>query len=125
MEFENQYLTYDEYLDFDENEIGEMPFNLLEFDVRKKIDTRTQNRLHDLENIPIEVKMCAYKCIETLQKYNSVDKNISSESTDGYSVSYNNSNYSKTFEEDIEDIICNYLSNVVVNGVPVLYLGVC
>lgn len=127
MEFENQYLTYDEYLDFDEKEIGEMPFNMLEYKVRKMIDTRTQNRLKSLdqEEIPVEVKMCAYQLIKTLQSNNEYNKNVASENTDGYSVTYKaGADIEKVQQNEYEDIMFEYLYGVVVDGIPVLYLGV-
>ena len=37
MTFEGQYLTYKEYTDLGGSQIGEMPFNLLEFEARRKI----------------------------------------------------------------------------------------
>ena len=44
MEFTGQYLTYQEYLALG-GTLEEMPFNLLEFDARKRIDKRTLERL--------------------------------------------------------------------------------
>ena len=35
MTFEGQYLTYDEYLALGGPAIGQMPFNLLEFEARR------------------------------------------------------------------------------------------
>ena len=46
MEFEGQYLTYEEYIDLG-GTLDLMPFNLLEFEARRKIDIRTQSRLKD------------------------------------------------------------------------------
>ena len=42
MTFEGQYLTYAEYTELGGSAIGEMPFNLLEFEARKKIDLKIQ-----------------------------------------------------------------------------------
>ena len=44
MEFKGQYLTYQEYKALG-GTLDEMPFNLLEFNARKKIDERTFGRL--------------------------------------------------------------------------------
>ena len=38
MTFENQYLTYAEYLALGGDTIGETPFNLLEYEARKQIN---------------------------------------------------------------------------------------
>ena len=66
MTFEGQYLTYAEYQELGGSAIGLMPFNLLEFEARRRIDIRTQNRLKDKENIPKEVKLCVYNLINTI-----------------------------------------------------------
>ena len=49
MTFDGQYLTYVEYQQLGGSTIGKMPFDLLEFEARKQIDIRTQNRLKDLD----------------------------------------------------------------------------
>ena len=91
MEFNNQYLTYEEYKSLG-GTLGEMPFNILELKARQIINERTQNRLKNIEEIPQEVKICVYDLINTMNKYNlsnnSTSSNISSENTDGYSVTY-------------------------------------
>ena len=69
MTFEGQYLTLDEYIELGGSQIEQMPFNLLEFEARRKIDSRTQNRLRNEENIPQEVKLCVFNLINTLQTY--------------------------------------------------------
>ena len=91
MEFNNQYLTYEEYKSLG-GTLGEMPFNILALKARQIINERTQNRLKDIEEMPQEVKICVYDLINTMNKYNlsnnSTSSNISSENTDGYSVTY-------------------------------------
>lgn len=127
MEFENQYLQYSEYIELG-GTLTEMPFNILEFEARKKIDERTQRRLLNVSDIPQEVKMCMYKLINTLDVYNKTQKkgNISSESIDGYSVSYKDVSQTTTQAKNIEldNIITTYLINTVVNNTHILYLGV-
>ena len=127
MEFEGQYLTYQEYLALG-GTLEEMPFNLLEFNARKKIDERTFGRLVDKGQEYKEVKLCVYNMITTLNSYSSYDtqnKAISSESTDGYSVSYGTPQKSTTEAKnsELEDVINSYLANVVIDNVPVLYRG--
>lgn len=129
MEFSGQYLTYDEYRLLG-GTLDIMPFNLLEFNARKEIDTRTQNRLAKLENIPQEVKLCVFELIKSLNSYESYitqNKAVSSENIDGYSVSYGGANSSNVEAKNVEidDVIFNYLIDVIVDGIPVLYLGVC
>lgn len=127
MEFKGQYLTYQEYLALG-GTLDEMPFNLLEYNARKKIDERTFGRLVDKGQEYQEVKLCVYNMITTLNSYSSYDtqnKAISSESTDGYSISYGTPQKSITEAKnsELEDFINSYLANVVIDNVPVLYRG--
>lgn len=127
MEFKGQYLTYQEYLALG-GTLDEMPFNLLEYNARKKIDERTFGRLVDKGQEYQEVKLCVYNMITTLNSYSSYDtqnKAISSESTDGYSVSYGTPQKSTTEAKnsELEDVINSYLANVIIDNVPVLYRG--
>lgn len=127
MEFKGQYLTYQEYLALG-GTLDEMPFNLLEYNARKKIDERTFGRLVDKGQEYQEVKLCVYNMITTLNSYSSYDtqnKAISSESTDGYSISYGTPQKSTTEAKnsELEDVINSYLANVVIDNVPVLYRG--
>lgn len=127
MEFEGQYLTYQEYKTLG-GTLDEMPFNLLEFNARMKIDERTFGRLVDKGQKYQEVKLCVYNMITTLNSYSSYDtqnKAISSESTDGYSISYGTPQKSTTEAKnsELEDVIDTYLSNLIVNDVFVLYRG--
>lgn len=127
MEFKGQYLTYQEYLALG-GTLDEMPFKLLELDARKRIDKRTFGRLVDKGQEYQEVKLCIYNMIITLNSYSSYDmqnKAVSSESTDGYSISYGTP--TKTVIEaknsELEDNVDVYLANLIVDGVPVLYRG--
>ena len=127
MEFKGQYLTYQEYQLLG-GTLEEMPFNLLEFNARKKIDERTFGRLVDKGQEYKEVKLCIYNMIITLNSYSSYDtqnKAISSESTDGYSISYGTPQKSTTEAKnsELEDVIDTYLSNLIVDDVQVLYRG--
>ena len=127
MEFKGQYLTYQEYLALG-GTLDEMPFNLLEFNARKKIDERTFGRLVDKGQEYKEVKLCVYNMITTLNSYSSYDtqnKAVSSETTDGYSISYGTPQKSTTEAKnsELEDVIDTYLSNLIVDDVSVLYRG--
>ena len=127
MEFKGQYLTYQEYLALG-GTLDEMPFNLVEQNARKKIDERTFGRLVDREQEYQDVKLCVYDMITTLNSYSSYDtqnKAISSESTDGYSISYGTPQKSiiEAKNSELEDIMNSYLANIVIDNVPVLYRG--
>ena len=127
MEFKGQYLTYQEYLALG-GTLDEMPFNLLEYNARKKIDERTFGRLVDKGQEYQDVKLCVFNMITILNSYSSYDtqnKAISSESTDGYSISYGTPQKSVTEAKnsELEDIMNSYLANIVIDNVPVLYRG--
>ena len=127
MEFKGQYLTYQEFKALG-GTLDEMPFNLLEYNARMKIDERTFGRLVDKGQEYQEVKLCVYNMITTLNSYSSYDtqnKAISSESTDGYSISYGTPQKSviEAKNSELEDIINSYLANVIIDNVPVLYRG--
>ena len=127
MEFEGLYLTDQEY-QARAATLDKMPFNLLEFNARKRIDKRTFGRLVDKGQEYKEVKLCIYNMIITLNSYSSYDtqnKAISSESTDGYSISYGTPQKSTTEAKnsELEDIIDTYLSNLIADDVSVLYRG--
>lgn len=134
MTFEGQYLTYAEYQTLGGSAIGDMPFNLLEFEARRQIDIRTFNRLKDSEDIPQEVKLCEYALINSINSFaNANDSianngNVKSENTDGYSVNYISpseiSEVVKSKNDEIQDIIRTYLLDVIYNGEHLLYCGV-
>ena len=128
MDFKGQYLQHEEYKALG-GTLDLVPFNLLEYDVRKIIDKRTQRRLVGIENIPEDVKMCVFKMLKVKQRYQALktqDKTIASENTDGYSVSYRKQEKSDIEMEnkELNEVMESYLTNVIVNGVPVLWLGV-
>ena len=131
MEFTNQYLRYEEYLVLG-GTLEEVPFNELEFECRRLIDSRTQNRLKNANEIPSEVKMLEYKMIESLQLYYNSLKNaqngVQSENTDGYSVTYiPSTQISQLIEgkiDSLQDLISTYLFGIIVNNEHLLYCGV-
>ena len=131
MDFTNQYLNYDEYISLG-GTLEEVPFNELEFECRRIIDSKTQNRLKKADTIPEEVKMLENKMIQDLQGYytslTKTQNGIQSENTDGYSVTYISSNeigqliVSKNNE--LQDLVSTYLYGIIVNNEHLLYCGV-
>lgn len=133
MEFTGQYLTYDEYKALGGNLFRDQtPFNLSEMKARKIIDKYTQGRLIDLETQVQEVKSCVYDLINLGMGYDSSGDNylknrgISSESTDGYSVSFGSvsSDTVKTRKQEEYNIVFDYLAECKLeDGTPYLYRG--
>lgn len=131
MEFSGQYLTYEEYVAMG-GTLAVAPFNLLEFEARKKIDLRTQRRLVGQETIPEEVKVCEFQMISKINEYveksNNYNANYASESIDGYSVTYLTAqeigNVIKLHDQELEDIMLSQLFGVAVDGVAILFPGV-
>lgn len=128
MEFNNQYLTYEEYKSLG-GTLGEMPFNILELKARQVINERTQNRLKNIEEMPQEVKICVYDLINTMNKYNlsnnSTSSNVSSENIDGYSVTYKSgTELTEEQKKQYDDVMETDLYGVIVDNTPILYLGV-
>lgn len=131
MNFTNQYLTYAEYIELG-GTLEEVPFNELEFECRKIIDSRTQNRLHSVTDIPDEVKMCEFKMIDAIVSYSESKKQaqsgVKSENIDGYSVTYLTTNEIQqlitTQIADIRELVSTYLFGVIVNNEHILYCGV-
>ena len=127
MDFKGQYLTYQEYKGLG-GTLDLTPFNVLEFEARRRIDELTYNRLVGGENIPDEVKMCEFAIInKVLKAYDEeIGRGKTSESVGSYSVSYN-SDIKKLIEDkriEIQDIILTDLFGVVYNGEHILYGGV-
>ena len=125
MEFEGQYLTYEEYKALG-GMLDLMPFNLLEYGARNKIDLETQNRLKNSNNIPQKVKICVFNLINALRKYESENnKNKSSESVGSYSVTYKDvKQIIEDKSNELSDIILSDLYGVIHNGEHIIYRGV-
>lgn len=129
MEFKNQYLKYNEYMELG-GTLDEAPFNILELKARKCVDKYTFGRLMKLDEQINEVKICIFELIKYLasyENYESHDKAISSESTDGYSISYNvgGENVLKGNLDEIKGIVRTYLDECRLDdGTPYLYIGV-
>ena len=132
MDFSRQYLTHEEYVELG-GTLNQTPFNLLEFESRRLIDIRTQNRLKNVENVPQEVKLCEFKLINSIDGYTksinkAVNENIKSENTDGYAVTYATTTdiegIIKSKSAELNDTINTYLLLVVVNGEHLMYAGI-
>ena len=129
MEMNNQYLNYNEYIELG-GSLEQTPFSILEYKTRKIIDKYTFGRLKNLKNQVEEVKMCCFELINLLNSYNDIEKgrkNISSESIDGYSVTYNSNAEDVIIAQksEIRNLVKTYLYDCKLdNGTPYLYVGV-
>lgn len=129
MTFEGQYLTYAEYQALGGSAIGNMPFNLLEFEARQNVDKYTFGRLKELETQNQEVKLCIYKLIGVVDSYNTEEtknKGVASENTDGYSISYQatTTDVINAKNKEIEGIVKEYLIDCKLDdGTPYMYCG--
>ena len=128
MEFSGQYLTYEEYIGLG-GTLDLTPFNLLEFEARQNVDKYTFGRLKELEEQNQEVKLCIFKLIGLMNSYNSYEtqnKAISSENTDGYSVSYGtpSTDFIKSKNSEIQGVVREYLIDCKLeDGTPYMYCG--
>ena len=129
MEFKGQYLTYEDYKGLG-GTLDLTPFNLLEFEARRKIDLRTDNRLSNLESndIPSQVKLCIYKMIDSVLKAydEQINRGKSTEIVGSYHVTYNNDmkEIIKSKNIELNDLIVSELYGVKVDGEHILYCGV-
>lgn len=131
MDFTNQYLSYEEYIELG-GTLEKVPFDELEFECRRIIDSRTQNRLKNADEIPQEVKMLEYRMLDNLQgyyiSYKKAQDGIQSENTDGYSVTYISTNEISQMinnkSKELQDLVSTYLFGVIVNNEHLLYMGV-
>ena len=129
MELTNHYLKYNEYKVLG-GTLEETPFNILELEAQKYIDKYTFGRLKNLQEQNNDVKLCDFKLINLLNTYSTYEnqnKGISSENTDGYSISYSqdSESVSKAKINEIRDIIKTYLIECKLeDGTPYLYCGV-
>ena len=114
MDFEGQYLEFDEYKELG-GSLNETPFNILEFEARKEIDKKTQSRLINLKEQTIETKMCVFQLINLYMSINN-----------GVEISGNVINYNKDEIADMtNEIIRKYLIDLTLeDGTPYLYCGI-
>lgn len=118
MEFENQYLTFEEYKGLG-GTLEKSAFNLLEYEVRKLVDKYTLGRLIPLTTQKEETKLCVLKLIGMIKENNTT---VLSESVDGYSITLMDK---KEFKTLVNSTIESYLSECRLDdGTPYLYRGV-
>ena len=128
MEFEGQYLTYEEYKALG-GTLDLMPFKLLEFEARQNVDKYTFGRLKELDGQIQEVKLCVFKLINVIDSYKSYEtqnKAVSSESIDGYSISYGtpSTDFTEAKNKELQNVVKDYLVDCKLeDGTPYMYCG--
>jgi hypothetical protein len=129
MEFENQYLTYEEYQELG-GTLEESPFNILEFQAQKIVDEYTFGRLKNLSEQIMDVKLCILHLMTILEGYQKMEASdkigLASVNTDGYSESYTTdiNTIVKGKRAELRTIVNIDLAECKLpNGTPYLYLG--
>ena len=128
MEISGQYLTYLEYKALG-GTLAETPFKILEFEARQNVDKYTFGRLKELKEQNQEVKLCIYKLVGLLESYDKQEtqnKNVASENTDGYSISYAtpSTSISEAKNSETKNIVREYLVDCKLeDGTPYMYCG--
>ena len=84
------YVDYNFYIEcYHGDEISDAAFERSELEAEAFIDEITFGRIQSLEEIPISVKFAVCSVLDVFANYSETKKNnISSESNDGYSVTY-------------------------------------
>lgn len=118
----NKYLTYEEFIDMGGSEtLKQASFNLLEAKAENIINYYTFDRLKTLDTQVKEVKYCVYNLINIEQSMNKL-KGKKSESIDGYSVAYEET---ENYKQQEHNEVYTWLANCKLeNGIPYLYVGV-
>lgn len=113
------YLTYDKYIELG-GELEEAPFTLLEYKSRKQIDKYSFGRL--INGIPENLKQDIEKAMMSLVEFNlnNNTSNLTSETIDGYSVSYGDTEEN---ENKIRALVKDLLEGLEIDGVPLTYCG--
>lgn len=128
MEIKGEYLTYDEYQELG-GSLDQTSFSILEFEARQSVDKYTFGRLKDLKTQILEVKMCIYRLINIINSYKELEvqnKAYSSESIDGYSLSFTTPSKAtvEARRDEIGEVVKEYLVDCKLeDGTPYLYCG--
>ena len=108
------YLTYDEYQSWG-GKLDETAFSRLSYKAKRKIDTRTFNRLVDATEIIEPVKRLMFELIGVIGNSDFANESytpaIASEGNDGYSISFASGNIMTLdmAEKKVDDLITEYL----------------
>lgn len=118
-----QYVDYDFYSNISKGNMPLADFNRLCIKATAKVNANTFGRLNGIpfNKIPNEVKYCICALCEKMYK-NSKGEGKQSETVGPHTVNYAN-NTSEAQNEDYLGIIKEFLSDVYIDDVPILYRG--
>ena len=120
------YLTYGEYRQMG-GSLDNAAFNCNIYRANGIIDSMTHLRVHNMANVPVEVKAYCRDLIDYLHRHSGNGNNVQSESQSSGGVSESKSYVVKGSEEiqnDIDRMACDYLLSVTDdNNTPLLYRG--
>lgn len=114
-------VTYDFYIeDFFGNKIPGESFSKFEFKAKMNLDSFTYHRLKEAV-LTDEIGFCICEMADYLYDEDSKIKGngVSSESTDGHSVTYQNEKETSTVDKELYKIACKYLGDTAL-----MYRGV-
>lgn len=120
------YLTHTDYLNLG-GELNLAAFTRYEFKARQQVNNVSFNRFNDValpEADNKKLEMCMFELIEFYSMSDALDKNnqITSASNDGVSITYKRYDVD-SIRKEVSRIINTYLSDIVINGVRALYVG--
>lgn len=132
------YLSYEDYVKLG-GTLDEPSFNRIQFKVQKEIDYATFGRVKDEVPVRESVKMLCFELIEIekgemltsgSQSDQTSDKNISSVSNDGFSVSFFRDKLSEMSDAELKtykrNLFRQYLAGEVNDeGIPLIFSGCC
>lgn len=116
------YLSYEDYA-YMGGVLDDLAFERFEIKAEKIVDYYTCSRFRLLAEVPNEVRCLMFELIGMLASEDGKGTLIASESNDGTSVTYVNRD-SQAIADEYYTAIKSYLTDIVVDGVPVLYKGV-
>lgn len=118
-----QYVDHDFYSNIYKGNMPLADFNSLCIKATAKVNTNTFGRLEKIPSnqIPDEVKYCVCALCEKMYK-NSKGEGKQSETVGPHTVNYAN-NTSETQNEEYLEIIKEFLGEVCINNIPILYRG--
>lgn len=116
------YLSYDNYAVMG-GSLSEAAYPRYEKKAEKIIDYYTCDRFAGIDSLPEEVAYLTYELINVLAATEEKGSLVASETNDGTSVTYIHQDDS-SIGSKYWVLVKTYLTDIVIDGIPVLYKGV-